>query len=117
MRFIKFIFIWVLLASAPLVARCAEHTPEAGMIPAPVHDVVQTGGHGEEGLTLLPVVLFKVGPLPLTNSMLVSWIVAVALILFAQIATRNVKDIPSGAQNFWEWLVESLYQFLEDIIG
>ena len=25
--------------------------------------------------------------------------------------------MPSGAQNFWEWLVESLYDFLEGIIG
>ena len=30
---------------------------------------------------------------------------------------RNVKPVPSGAQNFWEWLVESLYNFLESIIG
>jgi hypothetical protein len=25
--------------------------------------------------------------------------------------------VPTGVQNFWEWLVESLYQFLEGIIG
>ncbi len=25
--------------------------------------------------------------------------------------------MPSGAQNFWEWLVEGLYSFLENIIG
>src|SRR5438128_6566193 len=49
--------------------------------------------------------------------MLVSWIVALAVILFAQIATRNIKTVPTGAQNFWEWLVESLYNFLENIIG
>jgi len=49
--------------------------------------------------------------------MLVSWIVALAVILFAQIATRNIKTVPSGVQNFWEWLVESLYNFLESIIG
>jgi F-type H+-transporting ATPase subunit a len=40
-----------------------------------------------------------------------------AVILFAQIATRNIKTVPTGAQNFWEWLVESLYNFLEGIIG
>src|SRR6266403_2245574 len=52
-----------------------------------------------------------------TNSMLVSWIVAIGVILFAQMATRNIKTVPSGAQNFWEWLEESLYNFLESIIG
>jgi F-type H+-transporting ATPase subunit a len=28
-----------------------------------------------------------------------------------------MKRIPAGAQNFWEWLVESLYGFLEGVIG
>jgi len=44
-------------------------------------------------------------------------VVAIFLIVFAQIATRNVQAVPSGAQNFWEWLVESLHDFLEGIIG
>jgi F-type H+-transporting ATPase subunit a len=54
---------------------------------------------------------------PITNSMVATWIVAAALILFAQVATRRMKQIPKGAQNFWEWLVGSLYKFLEGIIG
>jgi F-type H+-transporting ATPase subunit a len=54
---------------------------------------------------------------PITNSMVVSWIVAVGLIVFAQLATRHMKSIPEGVQNFWEWLVEGLYSFLEGIIG
>ena len=52
-----------------------------------------------------------------TNSMLVTWIVAAGLIVFAQAATRKMKEVPSGAQNFWEWLVETLYEFLEGIVG
>src|SRR5947209_4803439 len=49
--------------------------------------------------------------------MVVTWIVAIGLIVFAQIATRNIQQVPSGAQNFWEWLVEGLYNFLENIVG
>src|SRR5438067_1734500 len=71
----------------------------------------------EESLPLKATGLFQIGKLTVTNSMLVSWIVAIAVILFAQIATRNIKSVPSGAQNFWEWMVESLYNFLESIIG
>jgi F-type H+-transporting ATPase subunit a len=52
-----------------------------------------------------------------TNSMLVTWMVAVGVILFARFATRKIQEVPSGAQNFWEWLVEGLYGFLESIIG
>ena len=49
--------------------------------------------------------------------MVVTWIVALGLIVFAQVATRNMKQVPDGAQNFLEWLVESLYGFLEGILG
>jgi F-type H+-transporting ATPase subunit a len=54
---------------------------------------------------------------PITNSMAVSWVVAVAVIVFARVATRDMKRVPSGAQNFLEWLVGGLYGFLERIIG
>lgn len=70
-----------------------------------------------EVLPLKPPVLLQIGKFSVTNSMLVTWIVAAGLIVFAQLATRRVKPIPSGAQNFWEWMVESLYNFLESIIG
>ena len=40
-----------------------------------------------------------------TNSMLVTWMVAAGVILFARFATRKIQEVPSGAQNFWEWLV------------
>jgi F-type H+-transporting ATPase subunit a len=55
--------------------------------------------------------------LPITNSMVVTWIVAVALIVFAQLATRRMREVPGGAQNLLEWLLESLYEFLEDLLG
>ena len=57
------------------------------------------------------------GPLKINNSMVVTWIVALAIIGFAQFATRKIKEVPEGAQNFWEWMVEMLYNFLETIIG
>ena len=58
-----------------------------------------------------------IGSFPITNSMLVTWMVALGVIVFAQIATRNMKAVPDGLQNFWEWMVESLYEFLSGIIG
>ncbi|MFC7337374.1 F0F1 ATP synthase subunit A [Haloferula chungangensis] len=61
--------------------------------------------------------LFHIGPFIVTNSMLMVWIVAGFLIFMAQAATKNLKLIPSGLQNFVEWLVESLYNFLEGILG
>src|SRR5216117_1859836 len=68
-------------------------------------------------VSLKPQTLVQVGGFGITNSMLVTWIVAAGIIIFSQIATRHVRPIPSGAQNFWEWMVEGLYTFLENIIG
>jgi F-type H+-transporting ATPase subunit a len=71
----------------------------------------------EHHLSLKPIVLFEIGKLAVTNSMLVSWIVAAGIIICAQLATRKITPVPKGLQNFWEWLVESLHNFLESIIG
>jgi F-type H+-transporting ATPase subunit a len=71
----------------------------------------------EPAVSLKPIPVFQVGKFVVTNSMLVTWIVAAAVIIFAQAATRNIKPIPDGAQNRWEWMVEGLYNFLEGIIG
>ena len=71
----------------------------------------------EPAVPLKPAALVHIGKFAITNSMLVTWIVAAGIIVLAQLATRDIKPVPSGAQNFWEWLVESLYNFLESIIG
>lgn len=87
---------------------------------AATHGAAEAHGDAHHHEHVLPphaVELWRIGGFPITNSMFVTWIVAAGLIVFAQLATRNMKKIPSGAQNFWEWLVESLYSFLEGIIG
>jgi F-type H+-transporting ATPase subunit a len=71
----------------------------------------------EHGLSQKAVEIARPFGFPITNSMVVTWIVALGLILFAQIATRKMTQVPRGAQNFLEWLVESLYGLLESIIG
>jgi len=71
----------------------------------------------EHGLSPKPVEIARPFGFPITNSMVVSWAVALVLIVFAQAATRKMKLVPTGAQNFIEWLVESLYKFIAGIIG
>ncbi|MBL9134472.1 MAG: F0F1 ATP synthase subunit A [Verrucomicrobiales bacterium] len=100
MRALRRVILSTVLFGLPLLASAAE-------------------GHGEEhsGLPSAAPRVVEIGPFSITNSMILTWIVAVLLIVFAQAATRNLKAIPEGAQNFWEWLVESLHGFLEGIIG
>src|SRR5262245_50715667 len=71
----------------------------------------------EHGLSQKAVEIARPFGFPITNSMVVTWIVAVGLIVFVQMATRNMRQVPDGTQNFLEWLVETLYNFLEALIG
>lgn len=65
--------------------------------------------HGEK--------LFSLGPLPITNALLTTWVVTAALIVFAFVATRKVSLIPSGWQNFAEVIIETLYNQVEQLAG
>jgi len=100
-------------------------TPDAG---GPQRDLAPDGktppsapdiGHDEmeHGLSQKAVEIARPFGLPVTNSMVVMWIVAIGLILFARAATRTMKVVPEGSQNFLEFLIEGLYRFLEGIIG
>jgi F-type H+-transporting ATPase subunit a len=71
----------------------------------------------EHGLSAKAVEIARPLGFPITNSMLVSWIVALGLIVFAQVATRHMQLVPAGSQNFLEWLVEALHKFMAEMLG
>ncbi len=77
------------------------------------------GAHGEEhhGLPAAAPVLLDLGIFKINNSMVITWVVALLIIGFARLATAHLQSVPAGLQNFWEWLVESLHDFLAEIIG
>ena len=80
-------------------------------------DAVAFTAPEEHGLSQKAVEIARPFGFPITNSMVLMWVVAVGLVLVAQIATRTMKDVPEGPQNFLEFLIEALYRFLEGIIG
>lgn len=82
-----------------------------GLIPA------FAAGEGHDVLPQSAEEILRIGSFVITNSMVMVWIVAAFLILVAQLATRKMAVVPSGLQNFVEWTVESLYDFLEGILG
>ena len=92
-------------------AAAGDGNGERGSLPAPIAETA------EYGLPQKAVEIARPFGFPITNSMVVSWIVALGLILFARVATRDMKQVPGSAQNFIEWLVGGLYDFLESIIG
>ena len=52
----------------------------------------------EHGLSQQAVDIARPFGLPITNSMVVTWTVALILIIFARLATRNMKAVPDAAQ-------------------
>jgi F-type H+-transporting ATPase subunit a len=116
MSLIQSILVTLILLAAPQYLPAAEPSKPAD----PLKDTTgNVASHPEQARHALPQ---KAEPLFhdqffITNSMVITWVVALALILFARRATRKMQEVPTGAQNFWEWLVESLYDFLEGIIG
>jgi len=113
----RIVALLILLTGAPLCF--AGNNSSSSSIDSNSTAAGHNGGDGEEhqGLTPDAPVIFEVGPMKITNSMFVTFIVALGIIIVAQLATRKVQLIPSGLQNFVEYLVEGLYAFFESIVG
>ncbi|MEM1060501.1 MAG: F0F1 ATP synthase subunit A [Verrucomicrobiota bacterium] len=60
--------------------------------------------------------VFTVFGLSVTNSMIASLILAVFLALMAWLSTRKIQMVPSGLQNFVEFVVESLENVMSDLL-
>lgn len=90
---------------------------------APAAAVAQAGGapaaeaESAEIVPAAPPVLFTVLGLPVTNSMICTWIVAALIIVIVRIAAwKSVKEIPSGGQNVMEALIEGWESLIGDIL-
>ena len=101
-----------LSAETPAVAAAVDAVAAVASTNAPAAEVhalpmkaPRLLGHGEE-------TRFQI-----TNSLVAMFVVSAFLIFFAQMATRKTSLVPSGLQNFAEWLVESLITFLSGIMG
>jgi F0F1-type ATP synthase membrane subunit a len=62
-------------------------------------------------------VFLRDGPVPITNTMIASWITIVVVTLFAFAATRKMKIIPGRLQGLVEMALEALINFIESVAG
>jgi len=61
--------------------------------------------------------LFYIGPYPVSNGLLMTWLVIIVILVFGFLSTRNMKLIPGPLQNFVEWAVEALLGLCESVAG
>jgi F-type H+-transporting ATPase subunit a len=72
---------------------------------------------GAHGVSATADVLFRIGPLPVTNSMVTSWIVAIVLIIVIRLAIKRPSLVPSRGQAMVEQLVEGVLGLITPIVG
>ena len=74
----------------------------------------------EDKIELVPAAappVFYILGLPVTNSMICTWIVAAVILIVVRVSTwKNIKEIPSGMQNVLEAMVEGWDGLIGDIL-
>lgn len=61
--------------------------------------------------------IFEIFGIPVTNTIFTAWVVILLLVLFVYFSTRNMRTLPSGAQNLWELIVELWVGVSEQTMG
>ena len=64
-----------------------------------------------------PEPFYKLGPIYITNTLIASWITIVTLVGLFYLATRKMRLVPRGLQNFAEFLIETMLDFVEGVAG
>jgi F-type H+-transporting ATPase subunit a len=71
----------------------------------------------EPHIVIPPEKLWKVGPLYITSTLMGAWLAMAVIIIVAVFATRSMKLIPGGLQNFIEGFIDFLVTQCEEIAG
>ena len=74
-------------------------------------------GAGATGVSLTPDKAFMIGSLPVTNSMITSWIISLAIIIVIRLLVGKTSLIPNKKQLFVESIVGGLRNVVEPIVG
>ncbi len=61
--------------------------------------------------------LFYLGPIPVTNTILTTWVVMALLITLAIVVRRRISLIPGALQSIVEMVIETVYNLVKSIAG
>ena len=137
-QFAKKLFVWTLLAvifaagagaqpaaqatTNAVVAAAGAAKADAAPEPlvtqiAPILFYVGTPPDRDKGI---PSIMASVWPkqiaLPVTNSMVCTWIVAALIVLIVRLTTWKMKESPSGGQNLMEALIEGWESLMGNVL-
>jgi F-type H+-transporting ATPase subunit a len=117
-RFVKVILVCAFFAAmfaVNLPAQPAADNAVVGTSPASASPAAAEPAD-EAVPSAAPVIGHFLG-LPITNSMVCTWIVAAIILIVVRVSTwKNIKEIPSGLQNVLEAMVEGWESLIGDIL-
>ena len=68
-------------------------------------------------ISLAAETIGHIGPLPITNSLLMTWGVMLILLFMSLLSTRKLSLIPNHFQSVIEIILEGLYSFFSSVVG
>ncbi len=67
-------------------------------------------------ISLASEILFHIGPLPITNTLVTSWVAVIVICLIAYFGTKNTEIVPKGFANLFEGIIEAIYNLVHGIM-
>jgi F-type H+-transporting ATPase subunit a len=119
-RFGKIIFCLWLLTSALALPVCAESVEKS--VDADVKSEIKTidkeiaADHKEPLVPLAAPTLFSIGPIPITNSMVTTWLVAALIIVIVRTTAGKLTEVPGRGQNVMEALIEGWRDLMGNVL-
>ena len=92
------------------VAAAEAATEAAAHAPAATHQ--ETGIH----VALAPEQLGSLWGIPITNTLITSWIVIILLVVLGILIGRRAKLLPSRIQTLFEWMIEFVYDYVAETL-
>ncbi|MEA4923317.1 MAG: F0F1 ATP synthase subunit A [Eubacteriaceae bacterium] len=68
-------------------------------------------------MELGPKIIFKIGALNITETVIWGWIISIVILIFVFVSTRKMEKVPRGAQAVAELFVETVYNMVRDTMG
>jgi F-type H+-transporting ATPase subunit a len=68
-------------------------------------------------ITLYAEPLTHIGPLPITNALLTSWLAVFLIIIISIFLRSKLREIPKGIQNFFEIILEGALSLCDQVTG
>jgi len=73
--------------------------------------------HVEHTATLFAEPIAHLGPLPITNSLLTSWVTVILIVFFTLALRKNLRSVPGKLQNFFEFILEGALSLTDQVTG